>query len=241
MKKVLSVSFRRHTNKNQKGNATKIGLKEARKLGTSFKGKVMKGYISPIKEDRCLLTLLHMQKGIKKANGTIATGKQPIRRVLGEGGLIKDSIEVEKFFKKLDMDKKTDKYAILKFYDVWYSGKFPGDYLLKPDKVADLIIKDRIKHALRFIDLKSKGKLGTIDALPKNLVIENITHDMMVGALFQRLTGRSLQSSGSVFIEPRENISLDFYKNKNTKLKIVMTFRNNHLDVTNKITEILNS
>jgi len=232
MKKLLTVSIRRHTNKDKVGNATKYGLKKARELGKSIpKGQVLKGYSSSV--ERCIDTLTNLEKGFK-INGKSAIGKQPVRASLREENVFRDVNKVRELFAQMGGDER-------KFMKLWYEGKIPKEYMVTPPELADIIVKDRFAYILRFIDLKSKNKIGKLDNLPQ-LHIENITHDLRVGALFERLTGKNLQVySKQLIIKPRESIDFDIYMQKNKKLKIILNFRNNKFDVTNKINEILSS
>lgn len=231
MRKILSQSFRRHTTKNKDGNATKYGYKEAKKLGKELPiGTVLKSYVSNIKEDRCFKTLEAMEKGFKSTMGVVATGKQPIRGTLGELKILKNKLKVYELLKKIGTENK--------FLEKWYSNKIPKSIMLKPNEVADIIIKDRLAHVIRFINLKSKGYSGKLEDLPK-IHLENITHDFIVGALFQRLTGKKLKDYNvNLKIKARENINLDYYKSK-AGIRVFLTFRKNKFDVTKKLNEIL--
>ncbi|MDD3178445.1 MAG: hypothetical protein PHR26_02910, partial [Candidatus ainarchaeum sp.] len=70
MRKIISLNFRRHTNKDKEGNATKYGLQKAKEIGKNIsKNKVLKGYTSDIKENRCIKTLKEIEKGFKQELG----------------------------------------------------------------------------------------------------------------------------------------------------------------------------
>jgi len=62
----------------------------------------------------------------------------------------------------------------------------------------------------------------------------------MVGALFQRLTGKKLVDYVSdLLIKPRENVNLDFLKDKDNSIQVILTFRNHKFNVTRNLNLIL--
>lgn len=238
MGKILTYSLRRHTNKKKgkvAGQATEHGLRKSRELGRNLpSGSVLKGYSSMA--DRCIDTLSAINKGFKKAGGKVATGKQSIRKSLSGRTDKKRTRGVFLNFKKIDEYFESLGKNGTKFLQHWLDGKIPKAWMRSPDYVADLIIKDRIAHIVRFIDLKAKGKLGKLEDLPE-LHIENLSSDMMISSVFQRLTGEKLIKYAN-FVKPRESVDFYFDKTK-SGVKVFLNFREKKFDVTKKLNEIL--
>lgn len=232
MRKIISLNFRRHTNKDKDGNATKYGLQKAKEIGRNIsKNEVLKGYTSDIKQNRCIKTLESIEKGFKQELGVSSIAKKTSRQSIGESVIIRNKEKLyDLLLNKLNGDP-------VKFYQLWYANKIPKNIILQPKEITDLIIKDRFAHVFRFIRMKSKGNLKKYDVKP--IHIENITHDVVVGALLVTLTSKKMtEFSKKYVIKPRQEISFDFYKNKD-KLKIILRYNDFKLDVTSKINNIL--
>ncbi|MDD3976332.1 MAG: hypothetical protein PHN22_04185 [Candidatus ainarchaeum sp.] len=232
MRKIISLNFRRHTNKDKEGNATKYGLQKAKEIGKNIsKNKVLKGYTSDIKENRCIKTLKEIEKGFKQELGVSSISRKTSRKSIGESIIIRNKEKLyDLLLNKLNGD-------VIKFYQLWYANKIPKNIILQPKEITDLIVKDRFAHIFRFIRMKSYGDLKKYDVKP--IHVENITHDVIVGALLTTLTGKKMTKfSKKYVIKPRQEISFDFYKNKD-KLKIMLRYNDFKLDVTSKINNIL--
>jgi hypothetical protein len=233
MPKIISQSFRRHTNKSESGNATKYGIKQSEKLGENLpKNEIFKGYTGDIKENRLIKTLESIEKGFIKKKGVVITGKNPARKIFGESVLVRDKKKAYELYKKINSDGH-------KLMELWFHGKISKNILLTPNELADVIIKSRVGHVLRFI--KSKSYKNEIENLPK-IHLENITQNFMVGSLFQRLSGKNfIDYVPTLKIHPRENVNLNYYRDKNGDITIIMQFRKYSFDVTKKMNEIINA
>lgn len=106
---------------------------------------------------------------------------------------------------------------------IWLSGKFPKKIIPKPEIIADEIIKDRFRVPNR------------IKETDKSIIFENITHDVVIAALFQRLSGERYHYQFKDLPKELESLRIDLNKDG----KAIMQFRNYKKDITERLNEIL--
>ncbi len=109
---------------------------------------------------------------------------------------------------------------------IWLNGHFPKKIIPKPEAMADLIIKDRFKLPKRVTKMTDR----TIN-------FENITHDVVIAALFQRLSGVKYHKRFKELPKELESLRIDITKEG----KATMAFRDYKEDITKRLNAILSS
>ena len=108
---------------------------------------------------------------------------------------------------------------------IWLNGHFLK-IIPKPEAMADLIIKDRFKLPKRVNKMTDR----TIN-------FENITHDVVIAALFQRLSGVKYHKRFKELPKELESLRIDITKEG----KATMAFRDYKEDITKRLNAILSS
>ena len=216
----VKISFRRHAHKTPDGSTlTKKGKKVTSIFSQGIKEPV-KIYYSDIERTKLTAEILKVC-----SHSDYVTRSQNILR--GHRYFSGERIKSTKkdtfltFFKDVAVKMGvTDKFLI----KVWLNGYFPKKIIPKPEVLADLIIKDRFRLPLR-----------VNKRIDNTIVFENITHDVVIAALFQRLSGVKYHSQ---FIElPKELESLRIDINKDGKA--IMCFRSYKADITKRLDQII--
>ncbi len=216
----VTVSFRRHAQKTADGKEiTSKGIKDTIRLSRDYK-EPTKIYYSPEnrtkKTAELLEALIPTDYAIRAKN--ILRGHKYF-----SGRRIKETKRDNFLTLFRDIAKRigiTDELLI----KIWLNDKFPKKIIPRPEVMADEILKDRFKLPNRI------NKIGN-----KEIIFENITHDVIIAALFQRLSGEKYCHQ---FVElPGE---LEFLKVDVSKEgKATMQFRNYKKDVTERLKDIL--
>lgn len=215
----VSISFRRHAQKTKDGNnITSMGKKDIKNLSykiptttkiyssTENRTKETAEYIRLFTQTEYNTRVKNILRGHKYFAGKrIKTNKRDSLLTL-----------FKEIAKRIGI---TDKLLI----KIWLSGKFPKKIVPKPEVIADEIIKDRVKVPNR------------VKGTTKSIVFENITHDVVIAALFQRLSGKKYHSQFKDLPKELESLRIDISKDG----KAVMQFRNYKKEITERLNAIL--
>lgn len=216
----VSVSFRRHGQKTKDGKRlTPKGKAATTQLASNLK-KQPKIYYSA--ENRTIETA-ELLKFFTESNYNARLSKTLRGHKYFSGERIKTTKRdnLLTFFKRLsEKIGITDKLLI----KIWLSGKFPKKIVPKPEVIADEIIKDRFKLPDRVNKMTNR-----------TIIFENITHDVVIAALFQRLSGEKYHSQFKDLPKELEALRIDISKEG----KAVMQFRNYKKEITERLKAIL--
>lgn len=218
----VSVSFRRHSIKTKFGQQITAGGKKATKKLAKRIPKNTKFYTSP--EIRTVQTA----DILKAATNT----KYNLR--------VKSILNGHKYFsgRRIKTTKKDSLLTLFKdiankagvtdtaLVKVWLKGNFPKKIVPKPEVIADEIIKDRFKLPNRVNRMTSN-----------HIVFENITHDVVISAIFQRLSEEMYTSRFKSLPTELESLTINISKEG----RAIMRYRAYKKDVTQKLKEILKS
>ncbi len=229
MRRTIITRLVRHSLQAPKTRRTKTGLTrkgiiEARKAGRKIPlGWKVKGYHSKTARTR---SSLRFALGAFRAKGGKTYSKMREREELW---FIKDIPEL----KKLTGEHGENDKAVLR---QWLDGKLDPKIIEKPKKVADAIIRKRFGLGKRLVErgLGGLGKVPIKEAADK-IILRNVTHQWIVEAVLERLTGMKYTQFGlGTAIRENESLSVIHYSGK-TMLK----YRGKTIDVTKRFNEIL--
>ena len=217
----VSISFRRHAHKTADGSTLTKRGKTATSLCSQNIKEPTKIYASNIERTKLTADIL---KICSRSEYTTR-----VREILrGHKYFAGERIKTTKkdnfltFFKEVAIKIGVSDDVLIK---LWLNGHFPKKIMPKPEVLSDAIIKERFRLPLR-VNKK----------IDHTIVFENITHDVVIAALFQRLTGVKYHSQ---FMElPKELESLKVRIDQ--KGKAILTFRNYKKDITERLNKILN-
>ncbi|HOZ35968.1 MAG TPA: hypothetical protein PLK55_03225, partial [archaeon] len=107
---------------------------------------------------------------------------------------------------------------------IWLNGHFPKNIVPKPEVIADQIIKGRFKLPNRINKITER-----------TIIFENITHDVVIAALFQRLSGEKYNLRFKELPKELEALRIDISKEG----KAIMQFRDYKKEITDRLNAIL--
>jgi len=215
----VSVSFRRHAQKTKNGsNITSTGKKDIKILSDKL-STTTKLYSSS--ENRTIETAEYLK--------LFTQSEYNIR--------VRNILRGHKYFagKRIKTTKKDNLLTLFKdiarkigindklLIKIWLSGKFPKKIVPRPEVIADEIIRDRFRLPNR------------VKGTEKSIIFENITHDVVIAALFQRLSGEKYHSQFKDLPKELESLRIDLTKEG----KATMQFRNYKKEITERLKEIL--
>lgn len=218
----IRMSFRRHGEKTRDGSRlTAKGKKDSKILGESLSEDPTKFYWD-------------VNRTKETAEALDKNKKYTSRK--------KEILQGHKFFTEKPAPKtKTDKFLVsvkrileragivndYRLIAIWLNGNFPKKIVPKPEVIADRIIKDRFALPNRINQ-----------RINHTIVFENITHDVIIAALFQRLSGiKYTKAFKRDFPKELEALTIDISKEG----KAIMQFRDYKKDITEILQQILAS
>jgi len=216
----VSVSFRRHAQKTRDGsNITSTGKKDIKQLSNELT-TTTKIYSSSV--NRAIETA----EFLKLFTQTEYTVR--VRNILrGHKYFAGRRIKTTKrdcfltLFKDIANKIGIPDKLLIK---IWLSGKFPNRIIPKPEIIADEILRDRFRLPNR------------VKGTEKSITFENVTHDIVIAALFQRLSGEKYHSQFKDLPKELESLKIDLSKEG----KAIMQFRGYKKDITDRLKKILN-
>lgn len=217
----VKIAFRRHAQKTASGkHITRKGKEDTAKLAK--RSKPAKLYSST--ENRTIETAEILRKQ--------TNSKYNLR--------LSEKLRGHKYFAGKRI-KKTKKDNLLTFFKdvagkvgvkdtllirIWLNGHFPKAIVPKPEVMADQIIKERVRLPKRVNQMTNQ-----------TIYFENITHDVVIAALFQRLSGVKYHSKFKVLPRELEALKINISKDG----KAIMSFRDYKKDITKRLIGILSS
>jgi len=212
----VKVNFRRHAEKTKSTKTLTIkGKKDAKILGQSLPKKPTKFYYDVLRNEE---TARLMQEGLNSKKPYALRQRNILEGHHSFSGSQKISFLLLSFAKKCGITEK-------KLIKLWLDNKIPRNLIPNPRKVADDIIRDRFK-----LFLKVNEGLGK-----KEIVFENLTHDVVMSAIIQRLTCLKYTRMFGELPGDLESVTISISKGGIAKLK----FREQEFDVTEKLNLIL--
>ncbi|MFA5930798.1 MAG: histidine phosphatase family protein [archaeon] len=221
VRQIKSV-FLRHANSRRgeipkgKTEVSLTGAKQIVRYGRTLAstGEKVKHYSGPVKRVRETAAFVKLVSGIN-------------------GGKNYPVIRIKKELRNVVVDKKKWDY----FYDevfqknnsaaitAWLENKIPSDVRIPPTIAADAAIKGRLGLAARIA--RKEGQ---------NLTLMNNTHQDVMAAVFERLTGKTFKElyKGKM---PQSVEEMPFVFHTDGKVELV--FRKQSFDVTKRVQEIL--
>lgn len=215
------IDLTRHSYRNYSGKITPLGKAVAEIKGKNIPKKYdVLGRTSQI--PRAIKTLELIQKGARTNGVNRIKTKNPIEKALSE--------EVYLINKNKLAVQVKDYNLLLK---QWLDGKLPKGAIKSPDFVFKNIFQKVILPEIRLVEIYRKGK---------PIYFPDITHDLIVALLFEKLTGIKYYSKFKNYPQPLEGTKLLIYPKKrnikNDKTKVILIFRKEKYDVTNRIEEM---
>lgn len=216
----VSISFRRHAQKTKNGkNIIPKGKEDIVKLARE--SKPAKIYSST--ENRTIETAEILEK-LTNTEYKLRINKELRGHKYFSGERIKTTKRdnLLTFFKRVSEKLGVKDSIVIK---IWLNGHFPKNIVPKPEVIADQIIKDRFKLPNRVNKMTNR-----------TIIFENITHDIVIAALFQRLSGiKYTKAFKHDFPKELEALTIEISKEG----KAIMQFRDYKKDITERLKYIL--
>jgi hypothetical protein len=215
----VGISFRRHAQKTNNGkNITEKGKDDTIKLAREY--KPAKIYSST--ENRTIETAKILEK-LTNTEYKLRIIKELRGHKYFSGEIIRNNKRdnLLTFFKRVSEKLGVKDSLVIK---IWLNGQFPKKIVPKPEVIADQIIKDRFKLPNRVNKITER-----------TILFENITHDVVIAALFQRLAAEKYYKRFKELPKELEALRIDITKES----KATMTFRDYKKEITERLNAIL--
>lgn len=218
----VRVSFRRHAEKTRDGSKlTTKGKKDSKRLGENLSKEPTKFYWDVNRTKETAEELDNNKKYTSRKREILHGHKYLTPDVEIKTKADKFLVSVKRILEKAGIVNDNRLMAI------WLNGNFPKSIVPKPEVIADRIIKDRFALPNRI-----NKRINHI------IVFENITHDIVIAALFQRLSGiKYTKSFKGEFPKELEALTIEISKEG----KAIMQFRNYKKDITERLKYILSN
>ncbi len=218
-KPVVMVSLERHADK-KRGTRTGLsgkGIRQARRKGKSFPRHLKsKAYASP--QTRAVSSA---RFGLQSANasGRKVYPKGSYVRTRKELGLVSFNLKV---WDKLSSEMGSEERLMRK----WLDGKYSKEVGVRPETIADRILRKRFGLGLAVRELGGK-----------DILLRNLSHVPVLEAVFERLTGRQFQLTNpkGTSGRPTETLTISFTR----KGRAILSYRGKRYDVTSNLTKIV--
>jgi hypothetical protein len=217
MPRPIKVVFTRHAERCDKNKTglTRSGLSNAKKQGKdrALAGQKVKRYSSYSK--RALATAKKAQIGYN----LISPGGYKLRARKDITTPVPNRTEWERMVRE---DFKGDKRAATL---AWLRGKIPTDVVLMPEVFVKELIRKRVGLGKRIV------RIGA-----KDLVLENFTHQELMLAIFEQLTGQKIDKlKKPLNLKYLESFTITFYKNGRASFRV----RDSTYDITKRLSSII--
>ena len=224
------LNLKRHAEKKGiSGKITEKGRINSKNHGKQLNPKIkLKIYSSP--EERAIETAKEIIFGFK---GNKVYHKILLRKELNENEVF---FFLKRFFDNLK-NIAGEKENINGVVKLWLNNKIPTKLMLSPQETADIFIRKRIGHVIRYLRMINITTKTT--KVPKTR-IEAITHAGIIMPTYERLTGIKYFDKFKRLPNSETSMLFLFSPIGNGKVKIIIKFYKQKYDVTEKVYEILN-